>query len=39
MIISKFIKNGEEKTTATRIEGDVSTDKIIDKLKKNGFID
>ena len=34
-----FIKNGEEKTTATRIEGDVSTDKIIDKLKKNGFID
>lgn len=34
-----FIKNGEEKTTATRIEGDVSIEKIIDKLKKNGFID
>lgn len=33
-----FIKNGEEKTTATRIEGNVSTEKIIDKLKKNGFI-
>ena len=37
--ITIFIKNGEEKTTATRIEGDVSTDRIIDKLKKNGFID
>ena len=37
--VTIFIKNGEEKTTATRIEGDVSTDKIIDKLKKNGFID
>lgn len=34
-----FIKNGEEKTTATRIEGDVSIEKIVDKLKKNGFID
>mgnify|MGYP002659716621 FL=1 len=37
--VTLFIKNGEEKTTATRIEGDVSTDKIIDKLKKNVFID
>jgi predicted bacteriocin transport accessory protein len=37
--VTIFIKNGEEKTTATRIEGDVSTDKIIDKLKKNGFIE
>ena len=36
--ITLFIKNGEEKTTATRIEGDVSVEKIIDKLKKNGFI-
>ena len=36
--VTIFIKNGEEKTTATRIEGDVSTDKIIEKLKKNGFI-
>lgn len=34
-----FIKDGEEKTTATRIEGDVSIEKIVDKLKKNGFID
>ncbi len=33
-----FIKDGEEKTTATRIEGDVSVDRIIEKLKKNGFI-
>lgn len=37
--VTIFIKKGEEKTTATRIEGDVSTDKIIDKLKKNDFID
>ncbi len=37
--VTLFIKNGEEKTTATRIEGDVSNDKIIDKLKKNVFID
>lgn len=37
--VTIFIKKGEEKTTATRIEGDVSTNKIIDKLKKNGFID
>lgn len=33
-----FFKEGEEKTTATRIEGDISMDKTIDKLKKNGFI-
>lgn len=33
-----FIKDGEEKTTATRIEGDVPVERIIDKLKKNGFI-
>ena len=33
-----FFKDGEEKTTATRIEGDVSIDKIVSKLKKNGFI-
>ena len=36
--ITLFIKDGEEKTTATRIEGDVSVNKIIDKLKKNSFI-
>lgn len=36
--ITIFFKDGEEKTTATRIEGNASTDKIINKLKKNGFI-
>lgn len=36
--ITIFIKEGEEKTTATRIEGDVNTEKIITKLKANGFI-
>lgn len=34
-----FIKDGEEKTAATRISGDASKDKIIRKLKSNGFID
>lgn len=34
-----FFKEGEEKTTATRIEGDISMEKTIDKLKKNGFIE
>lgn len=33
-----FFKDGEEKTTATRIEGNVKTEKIIEKLKNNGFI-
>lgn len=33
-----LFKNGEEKTTATRIEGNVKSEKIIDKLKNNGFI-
>ena len=33
-----FIKGGEEKTAANRINGDVSTDKIIQKLEKHGFI-
>lgn len=33
-----FFKDGEEKTTATRIEGNVKTEKIISKLKNNGFI-
>ena len=37
--ITLFIKNGEETTTATRIEGDISMEKTIDKLKKNGFIE
>lgn len=34
-----FIIDGEEKTTATRISGDVSTEKVITKLKNNGFIE
>ena len=33
-----FFKNAEEKTTATRIEGNIKTEKIIEKLKNNGFI-
>lgn len=36
--VTILIKDGEEKTTATRIEGNVSNEKIISKLKKNGFI-
>lgn len=36
--VTIFFKDGEEKTTATRIVGDVSSEKIIDKLKKNDFI-
>ena len=31
--VTLFIKNGEEKTTATRIIGDVSSEKIIDKKR------
>lgn len=34
-----FIKNGEETSAATRINGDASTKKIENKLKSNGFID
>ena len=33
-----FLKNGEETTVANRIQGDSSKDKIIKKLKSNGFI-
>ena len=33
-----FIKNGDETSTATRINGDVSYTKIIEKFKSNGFI-
>ena len=36
--VTIYIKNGEEKTTATRIEGDISIERTIDKFKKNGFI-
>ena len=34
-----FVVKGEEKSAATRINGDVSKEKIISKLKSNGFID
>ena len=37
--VTIFIKNGEEKTTATRINGDASTRTIINKLQANGFIE
>ena len=33
-----FVINGEEKTAATRIDGDVSEEKIISKFKSNGYI-
>ena len=33
-----FVIDGDEKTAATRINGDVSEEKIISKLKSNGFI-
>ena len=37
--VTIFLKDGEEKTAANRINGDASTEKIIKKLKSNGFID
>lgn len=37
--VTVFIKDGEEETAATRINGDASKDKIIRKLQSNGFID
>lgn len=36
--ITMFIKDGKEGTTGSRIEGDVSMEKIVSKLKTNGFI-
>ena len=33
-----FFKDGDESTVANRIKGDSSEDKIIKKLKSNGFI-
>jgi len=36
--ITVFIKNGEETSIATRINGDASIEKIERKLKSNGFI-
>ena len=34
-----FLNEGKETTTSNRLVGDVSTSKIVDKLKSNGFID
>lgn len=34
-----FIKEGTEKTSANRINGDVSTTKIVQKLQQHGFIE
>lgn len=36
--VTAFIKNGEEATSSNRIFGNLSTDKVIEKFKKNGFI-
>ncbi len=36
--ITLFIKDGVENTASNRIFGNVSSDKIIEKFKKNGFI-
>lgn len=33
-----FIKEGKEPTVANRLDGDVSSEKIIKKLKSNGYI-
>lgn len=37
--VTIFLKDGEETSAATRINGDASIDKIERKLKSNGFID
>ena len=36
--VTLFIKDGVENTASNRIFGNVSSDKIIEKFKKNGFI-
>lgn len=36
--VTAFIKNGEEVTSSNRLFGNVSTSKVIEKLKSNGFI-
>lgn len=36
--VTVFLRNGEEKTVANRINGDASKEKIERKLKNNGFI-
>lgn len=37
--VTAFIKDGEETTASNRIFGDTSYDKIVKKLKNNGFIE
>ena len=37
--VTAFIKDGIETTSSNRIFGNVSSDKIVDKLIKNGFIE
>ena len=37
--VTVFLKEGEENSAATRINGDASREKILRKLKSNGFID
>lgn len=37
--ITLFFENGKEKSLLNRIEGDLSSTKILEKLKKMGFID
>lgn len=37
--VTAFIKEGKETTASNRIFGNSSYDKIIEKFKKNGFID
>lgn len=34
-----FLKDGKETTASNRLVGDANSDRIIDKLKSNGFID
>lgn len=36
--VTLFIKNGQESSAATRINGDASSEKIVKKLKSNGFL-
>ena len=36
--VTVFIKNGEEKTASNRIFGNLSYDKVLKKIKKEGFI-
>lgn len=37
--ITLFFKDGKEKSLFNRIEGDLSSDRVIEKMKKMGFIE